>query len=183
MSDHPDWSPHTARDYAVHERLLDGRGVLIRAIRPEDKRELQDGLRRQSPESAYFRFMGPKRELSEQELAYFTEVDFEDHVALGVVLQDADRDVPIGVGRYIVFERDPERVAEIAFAVDDAYHGLGVATLLLRHLVEIARASGVRELRASVLSSNLKMLEVFFHSGLRQEHRRSHDVIEFRFPL
>jgi len=51
--------------------------------------------------------------------------------------------------------------AELAFAVDEAYQGLGIATLLLSHLTELARASGIKQFTALVLPENQKMLNVF----------------------
>ena len=156
-----------ARQYSADETLLDGRRVHLRAIRPDDKQSLQEGFRRLSGRSVYFRFFRPKRALSEAELKYFTEIDFVRHVALLAVLREDDGEQPIGVGRYIEMnDAGPYRRAEVAFAVDESHHGLGVATLLLRHLVVIARAHGIATFEADVLADNEKMLEVFAHSGL-----------------
>ena len=62
--------------------LQDGRSVLIRAIRPDDKQRLLDGFHRLRGKSIYFRFFSAKKELTEMELKYYTEVDFEHHVAI-----------------------------------------------------------------------------------------------------
>jgi GNAT superfamily N-acetyltransferase len=165
----------------ARDRILDGRVMLIRAIRPDDKPDLQDGFHRLSSESAYFRFFEPKHELSPQELVYFTEVDFARHVALvAIIVEDP---LIVGVGRYIVCEVEPIRAAEIAFAVDDAHHGLGIATILLRHLAKIARAADVSEFTASVLAQNHKMLMVFSHSGLPQERIVESGVVNVRLSL
>jgi GNAT superfamily N-acetyltransferase len=176
-----DTSPEALRRYTAHDRLLDGHDLLVRAICPDDKRALEDGLHRLTPESAYFRFFRPKHDLSPQELVYFTEVDFEHHVALVAVV--AETQLVVGVGRYIVGDSEAVRAAEIAFAVDDAYHGLGIATILLRHLTDIARAAGISHFHASVLSQNHKMLDVFSHSGLPQERAVEEGVVEVRLLL
>jgi len=152
-----------AREYRATGRLLDGREVLLRAIRPDDKEGLREGFHRLSERSVYFRFFQSKKELSEKDLAYLTELDFEGHVGLLAVLRDDGNEHGIGVGRYIVA---PEpHVAEVAFAVDETHRGLGVATLLLHHLARIARAAGIRELHGLVLYENRAMLEVFEHAG------------------
>ncbi|MBN1833883.1 MAG: GNAT family N-acetyltransferase [Deltaproteobacteria bacterium] len=177
-----DATPETLRRYTAHDRLLDGRALLIRAIRPDDKPALQDGLHRLSSESAYFRFFGPKHELSLQELIFFTEVDFARHVALVAIIEEEDP-IIIGVGRYVVSEVEPIRSAEIAFAVDDAHQGLGIATILLRHLAKIARAADVSEFSASVLAGNQKMLLVLSHSGLPQKRTVESDVVNIRLSL
>jgi len=176
-----DATPEALRRYTARDRLIDGRALLIRAIRPADKTALQDGFHRLSSESAYFRFFGPKHDLSPQELVYFTEVDFARHVALVAIIEEDP--LIVGVGRYIVWEAEPIRAAEIAFAVDDAHHGLGIATILLRHLAKIARAADVSEFSASVLASNRKMLLVFSHSGLPQECTVESGVVSVRLPL
>jgi len=164
-----------ARTYSQRDRLLDGRPVLVRAIRPEDKAILREGFRRLSPQSVYLRFFQAKKELSESELRYLTEVDFESHVALLAILDEEGLELGIGVGRYIV--EPGTRSAEVAFTVDETHHGLGVGTLLLRHLARIARSQGLEEFRAYVLAENRAMLEVFENAGFPLERRLEGNVI------
>ena len=76
------------------------------------------------------------------ELEYFTEVDFDHHVAIGVALLQAEQELPIGIGRYVV-SRPDHKSAEIAFTVDDDYQGIGVGSLLLKHLSHIAKDKGI----------------------------------------
>ena len=164
--------------------MLDGRRVHLRAIRPDDKQSLREGFHRLSGRSVYFRFFRPKRELSEEELKYFTEIDFVRHVALLAVLRQDGGEQPIGVGRYIeINDARPIRSAEVAFAVDEAHRGLGVATLLLRHLVVIAQAYGITTFEADVLADNEKMLEVFAHSGLPLHSTHEAGVIHVSLSL
>jgi hypothetical protein len=82
---------------------------------------------------------------------------------------------------YIVCEREPVRAAEVALAVDDAYRaGIGFAAPAPGG---VAAAAGLRELRASVLTENHKMLEVFAHCGLPQARTRDGPVLEIRLAL
>jgi RimJ/RimL family protein N-acetyltransferase len=164
-----------ARSYSEQDRLLDGRPVLVRAIRPEDKPFLREGFRRLSPESVYHRFFQAKKDLTEAELRYLTEVDFESHVALLAILEEEGREVGVGVARYIVEADAP--AAEIAFTVDENHHGLGVGTLLLKHLARIARRKGLEEFRAYVLAENRAMIEVFENAGFPLERRLERNVI------
>ena len=90
-----------------------------------------------------------------------------EHVALIAALASETGEHPVGVGRYVILdEGPPKRHAEVAFVVDEAHRGLGIGTLLLRHLAVIARTHGVGVFESDVLASNDKMLEVFRHSGL-----------------
>src|SRR5262249_49009962 len=117
--------------------------------------------------SKYYRFFVPKKELSEQDLSYYSDLDFTTHVGLLAIVVENGGQVPVGTGRYIVSgESGDHRFAEVALTVEDDYHGLGIGTLLLKHLTEIARANGIEEFRAFVLTENHQMLEVFQHCGL-----------------
>ncbi len=164
-----------ARNYSERDRLLDGRPVLVRAIRPEDKPKLRVGFHRLSPQSVYYRFFQAKKELSESELRYLTEIDFGQHVALLAILDDHGAELGIGVGRYIV--EPGTRSAEVAFTVDEAHHGLGVGTLLLKHLARLARSQDLEEFRAYVLAENRVMLEVLENAGFPLERRLEGNVI------
>ena len=85
----------------------------------------------------------------------------------------------VGHGTYIAGL--PGR-AEIAFAVADAWHGHGIATVLLAHLAQSASSEGIETFMATVLSSNHRMLQVFHDSGFLVSARRDGDTIEIEFP-
>jgi acyl-CoA synthetase (NDP forming)/L-amino acid N-acyltransferase YncA len=70
----------------------------------------------------------------------------------------------VGIANYQSLA-DPE-VAEIALAVDGTVQARGVGTLLLEHLVSIARRNGVCRFAADVLAENSAMVRVFADSGL-----------------
>ncbi|WP_461481822.1 GNAT family N-acetyltransferase [Porticoccus sp.] len=176
-----DATPESLRHYCARDHLLDGHELLIRSIRPDDKAALQAGLQRLSSESAYFRFFRHKHELSPEELVYFTEIDFDRHVALVAI--DEGKSLVIGVGRYFLCADEPVRAAEITLTVDDVYHGRGVATVLLRHLVQVARAAGVMEFRAAVMGENRKMLEVLLHLGLPVQRHSEGSVVDVTLLL
>ena len=169
-----------ASEYAAVEPLRDGRALEIRALRPADREGLAASVRRTSEETRYRRFFAPKRSFSEKEVEFYLNVDFVGHVALVAVLEEAGQPVIVGGGRYIVSE--PGR-AEVAFAVDDPHQGLGIATRLMRHLVAIARAAGLRELTAEVLPDNAPMLKVFERCGLAVTTRREGGIVHLTMAL
>ena len=155
------------RDYLAYETLKDGRTVLVRAIRPQDKCLLAEGMHHLSKQSLYCRFFIYKDSLSEKELDYFTKVDFVKHVALIVGFYENGQFSPAGTGRYIV-STAPEEAgsAEFALTVAEEYQRLGFGTMLLQHLARIARDNGVKVLIGLVLPENIKMLNLVSHSGL-----------------
>lgn len=148
--------------YSAEEGLRDGRRVEIRALKPDDQTDLLEAVGRMSEESRYFRFFAPKRFFTDSEVAYFTDVDFVDHVALVAILEEGERRQIVGGARYIVSRRG---CAEVAFGVIDACQGLGIAGALMRHLFAIARTAGLNELEAEVLPENRRMLRVFERCG------------------
>jgi GNAT superfamily N-acetyltransferase len=103
------------------------------------------------------------------------------HIALLATLREAGAEERIiGVGRYVADDAKP--AAEVAFAVADEHQGRGIGTLLLEHLLRIARERGITEFRADVLGDNHQMLDVFRHTGLHVLRATDAGVIHVSFP-
>jgi acyl-CoA synthetase (NDP forming)/GNAT superfamily N-acetyltransferase len=157
--------------------LGDGDIVSIRPITPADAPRLAAFHARQSDESRYRRYFTPKPTLSQRELDHFTNVDFVDRAAL-VVESHGEL---LGWASY---ERWPGRDdADTAFMVDDAHHGLGIATLLLEHLAAVAASNGIERFTAEILGENRPMLAVFAHAGWPLQRRFDSGVIEVDVPI
>ena len=169
-----------AANYSAIQRLSNGSRIEIRAIRPCDQAEMLAAVSQTSPQSLFRRFFAVKRGFTEQEIAFFTNVDFINHVALVAVVDQGGRAVIVGGGRYIIAQ--PGR-AEVAFAVIDEYQGRGIGSALMRHLAQIARQARVKELVAEVLPENIAMLRVFEKSGLRVSTRRESQVVHVTLQL
>jgi GNAT superfamily N-acetyltransferase len=153
--------------YSAVERLRDQRSVTIRAVRPGDKGLIIEALRGLSADSIYFRLFASKKEFSDADLKEITEVDFLNVVALVAVLEQDGSDRIVGEARYIRSgEAGTMQKAEVALLVVDAFHGLGIATLLLKHLIAIGREAGITHFEAEVLRSNQAMLNILVQSGL-----------------
>jgi RimJ/RimL family protein N-acetyltransferase len=164
-------------NFSVIETLRNGTKVEIRAQRPQDRGGLEAALARMSDESLYRRFFVSKHQVSENEAAYFLNINFVKHVALVVIADENGMRAIVGAGRYVIVQ--PGR-AEVAFAVVDAYQGQGVGTALMRNLSSIARRAGLDELIAEVLANNSAMLKVFEKSGLQMSARREGSVMHVR---
>jgi GNAT superfamily N-acetyltransferase len=164
--------------YAADEVLEDGGRVHIRAIRPDDKQRLQNALKRLSPDTIYYRFFGVKRELTVEELRRFTELDFNSHVGLVAIIQDEGPDQGAGVVRYIESQHDGlQRRADVSIVVADEHQGRGIGTLLLIHLVKIARANSIAVLQADILGENNRMLNIVSKSGLPKQAETHNGVV------
>jgi acyl-CoA synthetase (NDP forming)/RimJ/RimL family protein N-acetyltransferase len=169
--------PAYPRRWEADAVLADGSTVRVRPIRPDDGSRLHDFHGRQSPESIYFRYFTARPKLSDREVEHLTHVDYEDRMAFVAVRGDR----LVGVARY---DRWPTRSeAEVAFFVDDAHRGRGVATLLLEYLAVAAREAGISAFTASVLPTNRRMVSVFKHAGFTTSSTFADGVIEVRLDL
>lgn len=137
--------------------LFDGSPVTIRPIRADDKPMEQDFVQHLSADSRYKRFMSTLKELPPGKLKYLTEIDYVRHLALVAVIQRDGQDVEIGVARYVAGPSGDE--CEFAIAIDDAWHGSGVAGILMLTLIDAARARGMKTMEAFILAANDKMIK------------------------
>ena len=151
-----------ARSYCVTEVLRNGLEVCIRALHPDDGERMAEAFRNLDPESIYTRFFSFKSDLSDADYRLIREMDFDNRVALIVTRRVEDREVIIASSSY---SRCGDGVAEVAFIVEEDFHGLGIARRLLTHLGRIARERGILRFIAEVLVANAAMLKVFSAVG------------------
>jgi RimJ/RimL family protein N-acetyltransferase len=142
--------------------LRSGQRVLVRAVRPDDAPGLAEAYEQLSETSRYRRFFAVKPHLSEQSLAYFTNVDHHDHEALIAVAPDSGR--LVGVARFIRDPREPDQ-AEVAVTVIDSWQRRGLGTVLLRELARRAAEEDIRHFTAEILAENRPMLTLAHRLG------------------
>lgn len=145
--------------------LLKDTTVSIRPIRADDSGMEQAFIRHLSKESRYFRFMASFRELTPKKLKYFTEIDYARHMAFVATIMSDDKELEIGVARYVNTENPGS--CEFGVTVDDAWHGSGVAGLLMTSLEDTARECGFKTMEGIVLPSNDKMLKFAQKRGFK----------------
>ncbi|QXE34255.1 GNAT family N-acetyltransferase [Streptomyces sp. GMY02] len=163
--------------------LRDGATARIRPITTDDAGRLVSFYEQVSDESKYYRFFAPYPRLSAKDVHRFTHHDYVDRVGLAVTVGGEF----IATVRYDrVDERGrpasaPADEAEVAFLVQDAHQGRGVASALLEHIAAVARERGIRRFTAEVLPANSKMIKVFRDAGYTQ--RRSFEDGAVRLTL
>lgn len=157
--------------------LRDGGTAHLRPIHPSDADAVQTFHTGQSQNSIYMRFFAFKSRLSAKELKRFTEVDYQDRVALVITI---GREI-IGIGRYDRLD-DPVE-AEVAFNIADAHQGRGIGSILLEHLAAAAREKGIRRFSAEVLPENRKMLMVFSDAGYDVKRHFDDGVVSLEFNI
>lgn len=149
--------------------LLGDLPLQVRPIGARDREHLIAGMERLSDRSRYLRFFTPTRELTDEQLRYFTEPDGLNHVALIALTPDVESggargDRIVGTVRFVRRSDDPT-TAELAIVVGDSFQGRGIGTLLLRILAGVARDCGVRRFTALVLPDNQPMLALLRRLG------------------
>ncbi|MBU1865045.1 MAG: GNAT family N-acetyltransferase [Actinobacteria bacterium] len=165
-------------EYDFHVVLRDGGMARIRPVTADDAERMGAMFRRMGRESIYHRFFTHKRDITDEELEYFTTVDYDDRMAF---VAEIGHDI-VAVGRYDRMEDDPS-AAEVAFEVEDAHHGRGLGSHLLSHLTNYARNNGVTAFRAFVLPENYPMMRLFRGSGYRMKRGMGEGVYEVEFPV
>jgi hypothetical protein len=126
---------------AFKTNLSDGTAVVVRPATPGDRSLLRDFYRGLSDLSRYQRFAAAG-DLNDRQLRYLTKVDNENHVAWIALNPTAPTGRPIGVGRYIRLEDEPNK-AELAVTVGDPYQRRNLGTLLITALAGSALANGI----------------------------------------
>ncbi len=172
------------RDYRADATLESGAAVTVRALRPDDRERVARAVRGLDRESIYFRLFSYRRELTEAGLDRIMRFDPDLEIALVATTGTEGDETIVAGGRYVVDDpaADP-RSAEVAFTVEEDWHGRGLASLLLRHLAAIARERGIAAFTATVLAENRAMLRVFERSGLVPRTRREGDTMHVTLTL
>ncbi|MFJ2967216.1 GNAT family N-acetyltransferase [Streptomyces collinus] len=165
--------------------LRDGGTARIRPITVDDADRLVSFYEQVSDESKYYRFFAPYPRLSAKDVHRFTHHDFVDRVGLAATVGGEF----IATVRYDRIGADgtpasaPADEAEVAFLVQDAHQGRGVASALLEHIGAVARERGIRRFAAEVLPANNKMIKVFTDAGYTQKRSFEDGVVRLEFDL
>jgi len=190
-------SQHGTESAGVYALLADGTTVQIRQAVAGDYAAVKAMHEAMSQGNAYLRFFSLSRTAAEQEARRISRDPGPDHAALLAVYGDevvgvasyevaAQRGATGGGGQAAGADSTGTRVgktAEVAFAVADTMHHRGIATLLLEHLVSLARSRQIESFTAETLSENVSMLRVFSDAGLPTRSARGDGVVTITIPL
>ncbi|MFH9038440.1 GNAT family N-acetyltransferase [Streptomyces sp. NPDC017966] len=181
--------PSDRHEYPAHWEadvvLRDGGTARVRPITVDDAERLVSFYEQVSDESKYYRFFAPYPRLSAKDVHRFTHHDFVDRVGLAATIGGEF----IATVRYDRIGADgtpasaPADEAEVAFLVQDAHQGRGVASALLEHIGAVARERGIRRFAAEVLPANTKMIKVFTDAGYTQKRSFEDGVVRLEFDL
>ena len=146
--------------------MADGTAVTIRPIRPEDAAMERDFVDNLSDRSRYLRFMYFLKSITPQMVSRFTQIDYDREMALVALTRDEGAERQIAVGRYSIYPDG--RGCEFAIVVADDWHGRGLATELLKRLIDIARDRRLDYMDGVVLRENKGMIALARDLGFEQ---------------
>jgi GNAT superfamily N-acetyltransferase len=147
------------------ETLRDRSEVLIRPIQPQDRAAEARFIEGLSMQAKRYRFLGQVASPSESLVAHLTGVDFVHDVAFVAVVHEDAHERIVGVARYSV---DPDGTrCECAVTVAEDWQDKGLGTILMRHLIDLARARGIRTMYSIDAVDNTEMRELARHLGFQ----------------
>ena len=167
--------------YEITTTTRGGVTLLVRPVKPEDAPLLLDLFESLSRESVYYRFFSPLKSLSHKMLVVFTQIDYDQDMAL-VAMDTSDTEEKIlGVSRLM---RKPGGMeAEFAVVVRDAWHGKGIGATLMKHLLFIAEEQSLDAVWGTILPENRQMVNLSKKMGFEIHQDPEEHAYDVRIDL
>ena len=163
--------PEGLKKYA---NLKDGTRILLRPIKPSDATLKQHLFYALSKESVRNRYLGSIKAMPMKRVWPYVVVDYENEMSIVATIEERGTENLIGIGSYVKIPHTT--TAEVSFAVRDDWQNKGVGTLLLNHLIEIAKKKGLTGLTAWVSVDNSRMMHVFKKCGYPMKYKIEGDL-------
>jgi len=149
--------------YITERVIRDGKGVLLRPIKPEDEPLIVDLFRTFSEETMRFRFFQIIKEISHETLVRYCNIDYNREISIVAErIEEGSRKI-IGMVRLVV-EPDGER-GEIAVVVGDPWQNLGLGSKMLDYIIDISKDFGLKTIFGEILAENTKIIHLCNKKG------------------
>ena len=149
---------------------FDARGEMltVRPIRPEDAEAHAAFFARLPAEDIRYRFFATLRELTPEQTARMTQIDYDREMAF-VAIRERPGGPPqtVGVARLV---READGNGEFAVVVQPDLKGRGLARHLMRRLIDWGCAQGMTEIVGQILAENTPMLAFIRRIGFTVRH-------------
>ncbi len=154
--------PGEAGNYPEHletyKSTKTGLEVLLRPIKISDEPLVKDFFHSFSDANLYRRFFSTRRDMPHEFLQKFVIIDYTKQMVLLAVVEQARKEIVIGIGQYWIEET--LHTAGLAFAVRDGYQNSGVCMELFSYLTYLAKRQGLLGFTAEILMDNKPMLHL-----------------------
>jgi RimJ/RimL family protein N-acetyltransferase len=139
--------------------LRDGRTVHVRAIRPADEAEILQAFGRMSADARYMRFMRSVREPNVERLRQALASVPKAGTGIVATVPAADGIDIAGSAVFFIGSDNPS-TCEFAITVASEFGGAGLASTLMRALIDSAKTRGLEQMEGFVLAANQPMLRL-----------------------
>jgi len=131
---------HTFKDHLT---------VYFRAIKPSDEDDMRRLFYRFSDRSVYYRYFSPIKTMPHIKMQEYVNIDYRRTMSIVGLIEEGGVERIIAEGRYVCV--GDGSFADTAFIVDEKLQGKGIATFLLRLLIQTAQKRGIRGFKADIL--------------------------------
>ena len=157
-------------------RLQDGTPVILRPVRPSDRKSLCLFFGACSPKSLYSRYERQIHELPMELAKQFCSADGTREISVVAEMPGETQHGIIGVGQLLT---DPKQtMAEYAVLVADPWQGKGLGSELTDFCLMIAKRWGVKKVIGEFSPSNVRIIRIL-QSRQFQLHRDLQEQIVF----
>ncbi len=174
--------PGEAGNYPEHleayKTTKTGLEILLRPIKISDEPLVKDFFHSFSDANLYRRFFSTRRDMPHEFLQKFVVIDYTKQMVLLAVIEQARKEVVIGIGQYWI--EDTLHTAGLAFAVRDEYQNSGVCMELFSYLTYLAKRQGLLGFTAEILMDNKPMLHLCRKMGFDIEQTVSSGVYNLK---
>src|SRR5262249_7567986 len=156
--------------------LRNGVELLLRPSRAADASLIQELFFRMRAEDVYTRFFRKLRSLTLEMAEHLSSVGYDREMAFVATVGEDEHERVVGTASYFVDASTG--LADVAYMVDPAWHGVGLGTALQSRAIEYARGRGVRGFTGDVLWDNAPMLHVVKGAAATVTVSRGQDCAE-----
>ncbi|WP_372738066.1 GNAT family N-acetyltransferase [Neptunomonas sp.] len=160
-----------------------GRPAVVRPIRGEDEPRHLEFYNKLSPESIRMRYFYSRGVPSHQELASWTQIDYDREMAFIVSAPSLDGKGPetLGVVRVVT---DPDNIkSEFSIVIRDDLQGEGLGVILMRKAIDYCRSQHTLMIEGSTLPTNKGMQGLAMKLGFTNTFNMEEEVVDMKMML
>jgi len=155
--------------------------VRFRAIKPSDEDQMRRLFYRFSDKAIYYRYFSPIKTMPHEKMQEYVNVNYQDTLSIVALFGEPGQQTIIAEARFTKHQN--KSLVDIAFVVDEAYQGHGIATYMYQILAKLAKNRGAKGMTADVLATNRAMLKVFENGNFPTQAKMEQGVYALTIDL
>jgi len=173
-----------AKNYPVNYETVKSFGdlaVKFRPVKPSDEEMMRRFIYGFSDDDRYLRYFIRIPSMPHKDMQEYINIDYESTMSIvGIVQKDRIEKI-VAEARYTFVKKS--RTYEMAVSVEEEFRNRGVGTFLINCLLAIASSKGIKEMNATVLPENKRMLKVFQKTTIEPSIKTTKGQVEITYPL